>query len=273
MTQRIQHYNVFGADDASGNTAAVLPQDDRDDQAMRQVAASVSAVTTVFVAPASDAAAAVRFFTATSELSLCFHGLLAASAWVLDERGADAVALRIGDRRFRVQRQDRVHYVEAGEYREAPSPLAEADALALLGLDVDDRGDGPLCVASIGSPKLLVSVADPRRLAAARPNLAAMADASKMHSFNGVYAYAAASAADPVQIDARGFNPLHGVDEDPATGVAAGALGAALSRRGRLRGGCEISQGTALGQRNRIYVAVGDTVRVGGTVRNSEVAR
>jgi trans-2,3-dihydro-3-hydroxyanthranilate isomerase len=69
------------------------------------------------------------------------------------------------------------------------------------------------------------------------------------------------------------FAPFHGVDEDPATGSAAGPLAVHLARHGRIAFGDEItiSQGTELGRPSTLFArAEGggervDAVEVGGS--------
>jgi PhzF family phenazine biosynthesis protein len=68
----------------------------------------------------------------------------------------------------------------------------------------------------------------------------------------------------------RFFAPLLGVPEDPATGSAAGALGALRVYRGAAPGRVTIAQGAEVGRPSTIAVEVGGApgspgdVRVGG---------
>ncbi|MDB4986390.1 MAG: PhzF family phenazine biosynthesis protein [Myxococcaceae bacterium] len=79
--------------------------------------------------------------------------------------------------------------------------------------------------ASIGSAKAIVELSDVEELQALRPASRDLSDWSFAHGINGAYVYARDAAG---QIYARAFNPLSGVIEDAATGVAAGALAQAL---------------------------------------------
>ena len=69
------------------------------------------------------------------------------------------------------------------------------------------------------------------------------------------------------------FAPNHGVDEDPATGSAAGPLAIHLARHGRIAFGeqIEISQGAEINRPSTLYATVEgegdriDRVEVGGS--------
>jgi trans-2,3-dihydro-3-hydroxyanthranilate isomerase len=71
----------------------------------------------------------------------------------------------------------------------------------------------------------------------------------------------------------RMFAPVYGVDEDPATGSAAGPLAVHLARHGRIAFGdeIEISQGAEVGRPSKLYARVAGTperierVEVGGS--------
>jgi PhzF family phenazine biosynthesis protein len=82
----------------------------------------------------------------------------------------------------------------------------------------------------------------------------------------GCYAF----SLDPRHPDAvayaRFFNPTVGISEDPATGTAAGPLGAHLVAHRLIKPGhMKIEQGTALGRTSLIQVEVlGDVVKVSG---------
>ncbi len=106
-----------------------------------------------------------------------------------------------------------------------------------------------------------------RRLARGAPRPRRLAALSRALAVNGVYVYTRDAEAATSIACARGSNPVAGVVEDPATGIAAGALCAALAARGVGHNPYIVEQGDALDQRNAIHVTVVDgRVRVGGRV-------
>ena len=64
--------------------------------------------------------------------------------------------------------------------------------------------------------------------------------------------------------NARQFNPSTGVNEDPVTGVAAGALGAYLKKYYLLEMPIVVEQGHMLGKIGQIYVDTYSGIKVGG---------
>ena len=119
----------------------------------------------------------------------------------------------------------------------------------------------PPVIASVGSPKLLLEVADRTTLRALRPNLELIADWSALHKINGCYAYCRTGENE---FEGRNFNHLDPALEDSATGVAAGAL--AAHRQQSLR----LHQGHVMQQPCLIEVHYGaDAIWVGGMVQRS----
>jgi len=127
--------------------------------------------------------------------------------------------------------------------RLAAQPVLAADvdvatAAQLLGVPAASLATPPR-VASVGSPKLLVKVADTDALYSLSPDLARIGAWGKDTGINGIYAWC---RRDDGTFEGRNFNHLDPKLEDSATGVAAGALTALLGlgirlRQGRATGG------------------------------------
>ena len=116
-------------------------------------------------------------------------------------------------------------------------------------------------VASIGSPKLLLEVADRTTLRALRPNLELIADWSALHQVSGCYAYCRTGNNT---YEGRNFNHLDPAQEDSATGVAAGALAWHLQRSLSLHQGHVTQQPCLI----EVQYSPGE-IRVGGMVQGS----
>ncbi len=111
-------------------------------------------------------------------------------------------------------------------------------------------------LASVGSPKLLVEVAEQSVLAALRPDLEGIAEWSRKHGVSGMYVYC---RLDDGIYAGRNFNHLDRRFEDAATGVAAGALALSLKRS------ITLLQGDALGQPCTLMARYADgTMQIGG---------
>lgn len=265
-----QFFRVFTQDAARGNPAAVLFADGVDESSMQDIARAHDIVMTVFVLPSRSADVRFRFFTPKTEMDFCGHGILAGAYAYAARRRDNAFSVETNARRvsLRVDEGSPVQFKTEGEVsvREVPSDRAEvAGFLGLRPGEIDERA--PFCVASIGSPKLLVPVPSLETLTALKPDLKAIAAWSAEHKVNGVYVYTLAAAKPEAAAHARSFNPLFNPCEDAATGVAAGALAAVLVRERGAAATCMIEQGPVLGEQNQIWVSVEpDGVSVGGFV-------
>ncbi|MDH4330542.1 MAG: PhzF family phenazine biosynthesis isomerase [Candidatus Moranbacteria bacterium] len=97
------------------------------------------------------------------------------------------------------------------------------------------------------------------------PNLKGIKEYCREHNVKGFYPFTLETKEKGSDFHARQFNPLIGVDEDPITGVAAGALGAYVVKQKILdKNNFVIEQGYCMGRGGKIYVKINDSVRVGG---------
>jgi PhzF family phenazine biosynthesis protein len=262
---------VFSKDPQRGNPAMVAFADAVDEATLADARRAEQAVMAVLVGSASGADARFRFFAPLGELDFCGHGILA---------GALAFARRSGRAQFTVETRARrvrlsvsadglTQFLTIGPVglSDAPERARLHELMRLPASEIDDAE--PLCVGSIGSKKLLLPVRSLCALRAAAPDLDAIRDWSARHQVNGLYVYTRQTEAPDAFAHARGFNPLFGVDEDVATGVAAGALGAVYAARGDTRGRYVIEQGHGLGRASEIFVDIDATgVSVGGFVKD-----
>jgi len=197
----------------TGNPAAVCVLEAPADGAwMQRVGAELNQAATAFVAPAGEGVYGLRWFTSTTELTLCGHGTLAA-AHVLWERGAsDPLAFETAGGRLTARREgDRfgLSFPSIPPYPiEPPSGLQEA-------LDGSDPG-----WVGRNDLDLFVELPSEGHVRSLRPNL----DRLRELDARGVVVTAASS--DPAYaFVSRYFAPKIGIPEDQATGSAHCALG------------------------------------------------
>ncbi len=155
------------------------------------------------------------------------------------------------------------------------------DFLSELGLDKSDvlsenANDWPLFLnSSVARPKTLIPISSIQRLHAATPprNAEKFRDMCDSIESTGVYLYSPVPTTEigtattkkkvDIEFECRQFPRWSGYSEDPATGIAAGALAASLHKRQHSRCGsgesCHICyQGTAMGRPSKIQVAISD---------------
>ena len=236
----IHSLRCFSSRPGTGNPALVIEDKEQDPDA-RQAFARARGTTCVFLDVAGDDTLTVDFYYPHMRSPLCLHATLAVAA-VLFARAPDAGTLAV---RTALKGQVLELVRAASDYyvRLAAQPVTAADvdiatAAQLLGMPAASLATPPR-VASVGSPKLLVKVADTDALYDLAPDLARIAAWGKEAGINGIYAWC---RRDDGTFEGRNFNHLDPSLEDSATGVAAGALTALLGlgirlRQGRAAGG------------------------------------
>jgi PhzF family phenazine biosynthesis protein len=249
----------FGARAGDGNPALVI-EGDRSTSEQRQAFARERNTTCVYLdaGGADGVACVVDYFYPHMRSPLCLHATLAAARVLFARQAGDApvtVVTALRGQRLVLSRDGEDVFVRLAR-QELPQPaiafalparLLAAPGLALV---------SPPRVASVGSPKLLLEVADVGTLYGLRPDLPAIVEWGKTAGVNGCYVYCRTGEAE---YEGRNFNHLDPALEDSATGVAAGALTAVLGR------GITLRQGKATGRDCVIRTRVdGEAILVGG---------
>jgi len=133
--------------------------------------------------------------------------------------------LSIGKRAIEVT-EHHVYLQGANPSFNAMSKEVSRTAMRSLGLNPElPQLIEPAVCASIGSAFLLLEVPDIASLVALKPNRKAVFDVCEQLDVIGYYVYAQQPGQD-FDIATRMFAPRYGIDEESATGMAAGALGA-----------------------------------------------
>lgn len=115
---------------------------------------------------------------------------------------------------------------------------------------------------------LMVPVKNLAALQKAVPDKSILKQLSKKYDFEGFYLFTTNQPDARYSAEARFFNPGIGIDEDPATGTAAGPLAGYLEKLGHIKQNqdYQILQGTAVQHPSSIHVKVAsDGVWVSGS--------
>ncbi|HYG72970.1 MAG TPA: PhzF family phenazine biosynthesis protein [Actinomycetota bacterium] len=266
--------DVFAPRPLEGNQLCVVSDPgDLDHDRMLDVAREIAFSETTFVSAVRPDGYDVRIFTPDAEIPFAGHPTLG-TAYVLAADG------RIGPTATQVSVAGEVPVeVDVASsfawMTQMPPVFAEPfDDRELLarasGLRVDDlHPDLPAQVVTTGLPPLIVPIRDVETLRRARIDQAAVAEACDGSAAEELYLFAVGRDA----VTARFFGPTPAIVEDPATGSAAGPLGAYLAEHGvaGMPGRVLVLQGEQVGRPSELHVEVepGDatwSVRVGGGV-------
>jgi trans-2,3-dihydro-3-hydroxyanthranilate isomerase len=268
MEHRYYTLDVFTNNRFEGNPLAVFTDGDSlsNDQ-MQAIAREMNLAETVFVQKPTDerALARLRIFTTQQELKLAGHPVV--GTWfllaelgvvpaqeggvhVMQQTGAGVLPVEI---RFKDGRPQRVTMTQMpAVFRPLKfKKAALAKSLGLTPKDFDPHLD-PECV-STGIFNLMVPLRNRAALGKIAMN---MVELRKLLGKNATMAYCFAQGGN-AKVFSRGMLPWE-IYEDPATGSAAGSLGAYLVKHGKLAPGHTLSilQGEEMGRPSHIEVAV-----------------
>jgi trans-2,3-dihydro-3-hydroxyanthranilate isomerase len=259
---RIHWVDVFTDRPFAGNQLAVVPDaDELDSDAMHAITRELALSETVFVLEGSRR---LRIFTPGKEVPLAGHPTVGASLELarlgrIPAEGRTVFRTGVGD--TPVDLSDGVATMTQAEPELGPESDPTA-AAKLLGVGAEDVADRPV-TCSTGVPFEFVRLRDRHTLARLRPDLHAIAGLEP----EGLVAWAEDGEGAAAQ---RMFGPKFDIPEDPATGIAAGALGALRVFRGAAPGALTVSQGSEIGRPSTIQVEVAgapgrpEAPRVGG---------
>jgi trans-2,3-dihydro-3-hydroxyanthranilate isomerase len=261
--------DVFTDTPLAGNQLAVFTDArDLDPLTMQALAKEMAFSESVFVLPpqAEDADVRIRIFTPAVELPFAGHPTLG-SAFVLGgPLQKIVIRLETGSGVVPVELEREGARIRFG-WMDQPipdwEPYTGADAvLEALGVE---RSGLPVELYHLGPSFVYVELETAEQVAALEPDYAALGRLTT----SGVHCF----ARDGGRWKARMFAPSSGVNEDPATGSAAGPLAIHLARHGRIGFGdeIEISQGAEIGRPSTLYATVEgsadriERLRVGGS--------
>jgi PhzF family phenazine biosynthesis protein len=282
---RIVWTTAFADGPGGGNPCPVVfGADGRPTSALQAHAADFGAETAFVLSPQHGGDVRLRYFVPRHEMEMCVHATVA-SVVVLGQNGLlprspAAVETPLGVLDVRWDADSATVSQFAPQFGPALSDEASrARLLAALGVTEDAlaTGVGPVVSVSTARPKLMIPLVDEPTLDSLAPDFPALESVCEELGVTGAYPFTLDAAG--ADVAARQFPVRAGYAEDPATGVAACALGAYLAVQG---GGVDgwrswrIAQGRALGRPSLIVaeaqVEDGAVVatRVGGSMQRSD---
>jgi len=266
----------FTQDKHAGNPAGVvLHAESLSDEQMQRIATKLGFAETAFVLPSDKADFRLRFFAPNHEVDLCGHGTIA-TFHVLRTQGL--VDLENKEKNSLIQ-ETRAGLLTVTCHQDGRIVMAQTDPIfgeiekdkariaALLGIIESDMvEDLPTQVVSTGTPKLLIPLKSLAAVRAITPDIEGIKAYCRATTARGFYPFTTESPIAGADFYARQFNPLADENEDPVTGVAAGAL-SCYAKKYRLyddKQAFVVAQGHDLGKGGNMFVDVSNGVNVGG---------
>lgn len=262
---------AFSKNPNIGNPAGVaLNANSLSDEQMQSIAKELGFSESAFVLPSNVADYKVRFFAIKQEVEYCGHATLATYHKLFqlpENQNKSSLTQETKAGIFTIEKTNDGMIMMN---QKAPSFLEiekDTDTIARL-LDISPdkiHKSLPIQVVATNIPKLIVPIDDLETLEAIKPDFAAMAEYIQNQTGQGIYCFAISEHTEH-NLAARYFNPAVGINEDPATGVAAGPLGCYMDKyfyQGALKR-ISINQGMWMSKSSDLYVDLSDGVKVGG---------
>lgn len=221
----------------------------------------------------------VRSFTpAKFEVAGAGHNLLGAVCLALikkrdifkNQTGEKAVKIKNIEIPLKITETNGIPYVGMKQQPAVVGPTLPKNIIAeAIGLSADELelNGWPISIVKTEVAHLMVPVHDLEALKKAVSNKALLKNLSNQYGFEGFYLFTVNGIATGLIAESRFFNPGIGIDEDPATGTAAGPLAGYLHRLGYIKQDLDyrVLQGTYIDHPSIVHVNVsGDGIWVSG---------
>lgn len=280
MRQKFYQVDVFTDRVFGGNPLAVfVGPGDMNEATHLEIAREMNLSETTFVYPPENPKAdfKVRIFTPGKEIPFAGHPTLGTAhiLWETEKisSASESVILELNAGLVKVTRSQENLFMDQplpdfGDLVGAVDQVAEA--LSIDPSEIDSRF--PLQIVSTGFPALYVPLTSLSAIQRVELNFTVLREI--LGGVDMIYVFTGETREPESTVHSRAFAPFIGIPEDPATGSAAGALGAYLVRH-KVIGNLDssaivIEQGFEMSRPSKIRVSVGqsdgkiDSIQVGG---------
>lgn len=227
-----------GIESYGGNPAGVvLDADNLTDADMVAIAGKIGLSETAFVSRSATEGFKLDFFTPNRRIAHCGHATIATFSYLAElgraQEGITSKETVDGPRKIIIK--DGAAYMEqlAPKYEQSADwsdrGVTEADVLASLGIDETELDEHirPVLV-NTGNSFVVVDVRDADVLNRIVPDPSKINDISNKLDLIGFYVFTTDSNATRADATTRMFAPRYAIDEESATGMAAGPLACVL---------------------------------------------
>lgn len=233
-----QIVNGFVTGGIGGNPAGVvLDADELSDTDMLSIAAKIGLSETAFVSSSDTEGFKLDFFTPNRRIAHCGHATIATFSYLAElgriSEGETSKETVDGPRKISIK--NGAAYMEqlAPKYRMPgdweKDDVSLADLLRSLGITESDldRSISPL-VVNTGNSFIVVGVKDGKTLSGLKPDFDLISAISEKLDLIGYYVFTTDIKATEKDATTRMFAPRYAIEEESATGMAAGPLACVL---------------------------------------------
>lgn len=268
MIIKIHLVKSFTQNADQGNPAGViLNADNLSDQQMLSIAKHCNFSECVFVQKSDVADFKTRFFTPTQEVDYCGHATIAVFYLIARTENDNPKIVTQETKKgiFQITcSSNGLVVTEQADPTVIDYQVNNQDISDLLNIPMQAIIGEPQII-STGIPKLIIPIDSLGTLFKINPDFAGIKKYCQISGARGFYPFTAEVIDVDSDFHARQFNPLAGIDEDPITGIAAGALASYLvSHNLSNKKSFTIEQGAIMNRFGKMYVDVSDMIRVAG---------
>ena len=228
-TVKVNIINAFIDSGAGGNPAGVVINADSLDQSTKQkIAAKVGFSETAFVSSSNVADYKLEFFTPTRQIAHCGHATIATFSYLAQQKivkGTHTSKETIDGRR-EIFLDGEVAYMQqlAPKYFSLDK-ISKENIIDSLGIHEPEliSGQEPIIV-NTGNSFMIIPIKDEGTLKSLKPNFRVIEQISERFDLIGYYAFTLQTAVAGRDAATRMFAPRYGIQEESATGMAAGPL-------------------------------------------------
>ena len=266
---------VFTCNGQGGNLAGVvLDADDLNEKEMQIIATKVNVSEIAFVQKSNQADVKLRFFTPTVEVDLCGHATLATFSILAKQLppGVYTQETKAGILTVEIVSSDLIFMNQVTpKFLNIIDSKTIAEALTIPTKWITDGNLKPQVVFT-GAPDLIVPIDTLEHLLAINPDFEKLKRFSEKNNIGGIHVFTLETVNKKAVAYGRNFAPIYGINEESATGVSNGALGAYLFKNNQIILNTQyiFEQGYSMDQPSEIYVKLENKndlqVKVGGRV-------
>jgi PhzF family phenazine biosynthesis protein len=279
---RVKKVNGFTELPDGGNPAGVLLNSPPlTEKQMIFITRELKVSETAFVSTSKKADYKTRFFSPNGEVDLCGHGTIAAfytmalqgdfnsdgKIVVTQETKAGILPVEIEFTKFK--KIDKVMMYQSKPILRGVDIDTHilADSLNISNEEIDDSL--PQQIVSTGLFTLPICIKSLETLRNIKPDFRKIENICTKIGAGSFHLFCFETIGKESLYHARNFAPIYGINEDPTTGTANGAVCSYLIKNNITKDGSFIcEQGDVIGRPGRVFVEINrDTVRVGGKAK------
>jgi PhzF family phenazine biosynthesis protein len=238
MKVSVKIINAFSVKNQGGNPAGVvLDADGMTNEKKQLIASKIGLPETAFVSRSAKAGYKLDFFTPTKQIPHCGHATIATFTYL--KRMGLVTSNRTSKETIDGIRE--IIYIGGYAFMEQRSPTFYVPEnkfeVILQSLGINETDLVPNLnptIVNTGNSFLMVPVKDERVLSNIKPNLDLISGLSEEHSLIGYYVYTHPRNTNALATT-RMFAPYYGINEEAATGMAAGPLACFLYEKEKIK--------------------------------------